>query len=187
MESLFYIDKKILLCETIFMFGIGDVIHQIRKEKRLTFSQMHDLTGVSTTTLLNIENGGNFEKKTLEKIAKGLGFTSDAIYARLQRDRPDHRTPNILNESISDFYVCKNPAHAHLHKAIDSLFNLGDEELSSSVYKILKALSINTASQSHSTSSDREPSMKPQNDSSPEPDSGRLFTRSGKEIRSGRR
>jgi len=83
-DSLFYIDKKILVCETIFMFGIGDVIHQIRKEKRLTFHQLHELTGVSTTTILNIENGGNFEKKTLEKIAKGLGLSSDALMLSMQ-------------------------------------------------------------------------------------------------------
>ena len=122
------------------MFTIGDAIHQIRKEKRLTFKQLHDLTGVSTSTLLNIENGGNFERATLEKIAIGLKLNVDEIYSRLRIQQSD-----VKKDSEASRYICQNPSHADLHAVLDGILNSGKEDLITTIEVSLEALSASAS------------------------------------------
>lgn len=104
------------------MFGLGDIIRKIRKEKSLTFDQLHDLTGLSKTTLCNIENGANFEKRTLEKIAKGLKIEISEIYSRLEQINGGIAA-SAAHNLIQKFYVCQNPGHAKIHGMLDDILN----------------------------------------------------------------
>lgn len=87
MDSTIYADKNMLICDTSRMeklFGIGDVIRKLRLTKaKMDLIPFAKLAGVNKTTLSKIENGGNCEIHTLEKIARALGMRPSELYSYL--------------------------------------------------------------------------------------------------------
>ncbi len=123
MLSTNYIDKNILICETDRMFGLGDAIRKIRKNKGLSLAQLHEITGVSTNTLSKIERGSNFEKKTLDQISAGLGVSLNDIFSQMKSEEFESSKPGQQPAPESPPYICKNPKHAKLHAMLDDILN----------------------------------------------------------------
>jgi transcriptional regulator with XRE-family HTH domain len=63
------------------VFHIGSVIRALRTQRRIGLIAFARRIGISPTTLSRIERTGqNFERKTLVKIATGLGVTETDLY-----------------------------------------------------------------------------------------------------------
>jgi transcriptional regulator with XRE-family HTH domain len=66
---------------------LGPELRRIRQEKRLTVEELAEKSGVSVTTIREVEHGNQEPRSdTLAKLAKPLGLTFDEVW-RLQRRR----------------------------------------------------------------------------------------------------
>jgi SOS-response transcriptional repressor LexA len=66
------------------LFGIGDVVRKLRLIKaKMDLIPFAKFAGINKGTLSKIENGGNCEIDTLEKIAVALGMSPSELYAYL--------------------------------------------------------------------------------------------------------
>jgi phage repressor protein C with HTH and peptisase S24 domain len=77
------------------MFGVGDVIRKLRKDRQLTIEELADKAGVGKMTLLHLENDNrDVRGSTINKVAAALGFpNAGGLYAlipKLERDLGDH-------------------------------------------------------------------------------------------------
>lgn len=60
---------------------IGERIRKMRKEKRYSIMDIRDLTGLSKSTISEVENDkSNPTTETLQKIAKALGVSVDTFF-----------------------------------------------------------------------------------------------------------
>jgi transcriptional regulator with XRE-family HTH domain len=71
------------------VFGIGDVVRRLRKQKGLTLEQLNEATGIDKNTISDLERGvtKNPHQPTLERLASALGSSIPDLYARLDRYR----------------------------------------------------------------------------------------------------
>jgi phage repressor protein C with HTH and peptisase S24 domain len=77
------------------MFGVGDVVRKLRKERGLTLDGLAELAGVGKMTLMHLENENRDPRgSTINKVAKALGLRDAgglfALVPQLESDLPDH-------------------------------------------------------------------------------------------------
>jgi XRE family transcriptional regulator, fatty acid utilization regulator len=66
---------------------LGPELRRIREERGLTVEELADKSGVSATTIRDVERGAQEARgDTVAKLAKPLGLTFDEVW-RLQRRR----------------------------------------------------------------------------------------------------
>jgi transcriptional regulator with XRE-family HTH domain len=74
------------------VFTVGDVVRKLRKEKRWSIRKLATESGVGRMTISDIErNQSNYQKETLEDIAKAFGKTGAELEAMVVAPRPPHR------------------------------------------------------------------------------------------------
>lgn len=58
-------------------FEIGDVVREIRRQKKWTIAQLAEAAGLNKATISALENRGNYHKETIVLVAKALGLGSE--------------------------------------------------------------------------------------------------------------
>lgn len=80
-------------CETAGVFHIGIVVRTLRERCGWTGEELARRAQVSPTTISKIENGADrFQRRTIGKIAKGLGVSEADLYAWESEQRVRLRT-----------------------------------------------------------------------------------------------
>ena len=64
----------------------GDLIHEVRKSKKLTLDKLVEISNVSITTLSNLEKGKKVNLNTVAKLANALELDFDELYEVYKND-----------------------------------------------------------------------------------------------------
>jgi transcriptional regulator with XRE-family HTH domain len=118
---LVYADKNIFLCDTVFMeplFGLGDVIRKLRLKRKMGVIKFAKAAGVNKATISKIENGGNFEIDTFEKIARALGMSMTELHSYLDLYS---LTPSPHVDAGAQ--LCSDEAHRTLQIKLDRILH----------------------------------------------------------------
>lgn len=66
------------------MFHVGDVVRKLRQQRGWTLHVLAKKAGVNKMTLSAIENGGNYQRDTLQRIVTPLGISLGRLETTLQ-------------------------------------------------------------------------------------------------------
>ena len=87
-------------------YNIGPNIAQVRREKGLSQAKLHELTGISTTTLSSYENSKKIPNvSTLSRIAIGLGVSLDRLYYGDPDNAFITSTPDVGRRVVNAIYL----------------------------------------------------------------------------------
>lgn len=63
------------------VWHVGDVVRKVRKAKRITQKRLALKAQVSRSAIINLEDGGRFQSRTLDRIAEVLEMRLPGLYA----------------------------------------------------------------------------------------------------------
>jgi transcriptional regulator with XRE-family HTH domain len=99
------VDTALSVGQTIAVFHLGDVVRKLRKNKKWTLDDLVEKSGVSKSIISDLEQGkGNQTRKTLNRIAKALGTTIEAMQSpddRIDSDVTSGRPPREEKETMT--------------------------------------------------------------------------------------
>ena len=105
---MFSVVTDIPVCQDRRVFHVGDVVKKLRTQRDWTLEQLAEQAKVNKGTLSALERGeGNFRRDTLERIARALDTTVEALYVALPSVRSGATAPETATESdeidVSDY------------------------------------------------------------------------------------
>lgn len=66
------------------MFHVGDVVRKLREARGWTLQALSAASGVNKMTISEIENGRNYKRDTLAKLASALGLPAARLESKLR-------------------------------------------------------------------------------------------------------
>ena len=97
--------------------NIGPNIVQVRREKGLSQAKLHELTGISTSTLSSYENSKKIPNvNTLGKIATSLGVSLDRLYYGNEDEAFITSAPDIGRRVVNSVYYLWSQGIISIHE-----------------------------------------------------------------------
>lgn len=78
-----------VICETLPVFHVGDVIRKLRTERGWTLDDLAAHSGVNKMTISGIERGADARKSTIDRLAVAFGLPVAQLYSQTS-DQPRH-------------------------------------------------------------------------------------------------
>jgi transcriptional regulator with XRE-family HTH domain len=83
------------------VFNVGDVVRKLRKERKWSIRKLAVESGIGRMTISDVErNQSNYQKETLEALAKAFGHSGAELEAMVT-PRPARRTDDLPAEWIA--------------------------------------------------------------------------------------
>jgi transcriptional regulator with XRE-family HTH domain len=79
------IDMGGAVCDTLWVFHVGDVIRKLRQQQHLGVKELAANAGLNKGTVSAVERGENYTKETIEALAAGLNVAVSELFAPLSR------------------------------------------------------------------------------------------------------